>query len=194
MGAPASRRPLVAPDPAARRRSHGSSLEPSAPAAPSYALAVLRFDAGRYDEAMELAQAVAAAEPDRARSPLLLARALANQGRLDDALAWCTKALAADRTDAGAHYLCAVLQQELGQVAQAVTALGKVIYLDQDFALAHYALGGLYRRLGKPRESARHFAIALELLTARPAEEIVPESEGLTCGRLAMTLRAAMEA
>ncbi len=36
----------------------------------------------------------------------------------------------------------------------------------------------------------RHIAIALELLSARSPEELVPESDGMTCGRLAESVGA----
>jgi len=112
------------------------------------------------------------------------ARVYANQGRLEEALAMCRDAIAVDSTNPAAYFLYAMICQELGRLEEAVTALGKVLYLDQDFILAHHALGSLYQWLDKPRESKRHLAVALELLLARNRDEIVPDSEGVTCGRL----------
>lgn len=122
--------------------------------------------------------------------PLVLARTHANQGRLDEALTSCRDAIAADRTNPAAHFLYAAICHELGRLEEAVAALGKVLYLDQDFILAHHALGGLYKRLGKQKESRRHLAVALELLSDRSKDEIVPESDGMTCGRLVESVRA----
>jgi len=119
-----------------------------------------------------------------------VARTCANQGRLEDALTSCQDAIAADRTDVAAHFLHATICHELGRFEEAVAALGKVLYLDQDFILAHHALGALYERLGKPKESRRHLALALKLLAARSRDEIVPESGGMTCGRLMESVRA----
>ncbi len=76
---------------------------------------------------------------------------------------------------------------------EASVALGKVLYLDQDFILAHHALADIYKQLGKPEESGRHLAIALQLLDARNRDEIVPESDGMTCGRLIESVRAMKE-
>jgi chemotaxis protein methyltransferase CheR len=121
---------------------------------------------------------------------LLLARAQADRGRLEEALEACRDALAVGRTDPAAHYLHATICSELGRVEDAIAALGKALYLDQDFILAHHALGGLYGRLGKKRESRRHLQVALDLLSARDRQEIVPGSEGMTCGRLVETVRA----
>ena len=122
--------------------------------------------------------------------PLGLARTCANQGRLDEALAACRDAIAADRANPVAQFLYATICQELGRLEEAVVALGKVLYLDQDFILAHHALGDLFNRLGKKKESRRHLAVALKLLSARSRDEIVPESDGMTCGRLMESVQA----
>ena len=120
---------------------------------------------------------------------LARARSHANEGRLEEALAACQRALAASPTDLTARFLYATICHELDRIDEAVAGLGRVLYLDQDFVLAHHALGGLYRRLGKERESRRHLAIALELLATKSKDEIVPESDGMTCGRLQESAR-----
>jgi chemotaxis protein methyltransferase CheR len=122
--------------------------------------------------------------------PLVLARTFANQGRLEEALASSQDAIAAERTNPAAHFLYATVCHELGRFDEAVTALGRVLYLDQDFIVAHHALGVLCNRLGKHKESRRHLAIALKLLSSRNRDEIVPESGGMTCGRLVESVRA----
>jgi chemotaxis protein methyltransferase CheR len=125
--------------------------------------------------------------------PLVVARTCANQGRLDEALTACQEAIAAERTNLAAHFLFATICHELGRLEETIAALGKVLYLDQDFILAHHALGGLYKRIGRQKESRRHLAVVLELLAARNRDEIVPESDGMTCGRLAESVRAMAE-
>ena len=127
-------------------------------------------------------------------APLDLARTYANQGRLGEALTSCHEAIAAERTNPAAHFLYATICHELGRLDEAVAALGKVLYLDQDFILAHHALGDLYKQLGKPKESRRHLAVALEILSARSRDEAVPESDGMTCGRLVESVRVMMGA
>jgi chemotaxis protein methyltransferase CheR len=111
-----------------------------------------------------------------------LTRARANEGRLDEALAWSERWIVADKLDAAAHYLNAMVLQELGDREQARRSLQRAIYLEPHFALAHFALGSLAEeRRGLVN---RHFEIALELLRQMPAEALVPESDGLTAGRL----------
>jgi chemotaxis protein methyltransferase CheR len=139
-------------------------------------------------EAAQLASAPRVVAPAGADA-LTLARRYANEGRLVEAAAACQNAIAADRSNPAAQFLHAVVCRELGRLDDAVAALGKVLYLDQDFILAHHTLGGLYRQLGKVRHSRRHLDIALQLLAARARDELVPESEGMTCGRLAESIR-----
>ena len=120
-----------------------------------------------------------------ARALSLTARACANQGRLAEAAEWCERAIAADKLNPACHYLLAAIQQELGQHDSAVQSLSCALYLDADFVLAHFALGNLRLSQGRRREAERHFDNTLALLRARPHDEVLPESDGLTAGRLA---------
>jgi chemotaxis protein methyltransferase CheR len=117
-------------------------------------------------------------------APSFMARACANEGKLAEAAEWCEKAIAADKLNPACHYLLAAIQQELGQHDGAVRSLMRALYLDADFVLAHFALGNLRLSHGRRREAERHFENALALLRAHPRDEILPESEGLTAGRL----------
>ena len=49
---------------------------------------------------------------------------------------------------------------------------------------AHFALGNNARAESRPVEARRHFENAARLLRGREPDEIVPESEGLSVGRL----------
>jgi chemotaxis protein methyltransferase CheR len=114
----------------------------------------------------------------------LLARVCANQGRLTEARQWCERALAADRLNAGLHYLRATILQEQGAVDEAVLALRRALYLDQNFVPAHMTMGTLALRQGRFKEAGKHFETMLALLSAHRPDEILPESEGMTVGRL----------
>lgn len=114
----------------------------------------------------------------------LAARECANQGKLAEAAEWCEKAIAADKLNPACHYLLAAIQQELGQHDAAVQSLKRALYLDADFVLAHFALGNLRLARGRRREAERHFDTALSLLRAHARDEVLPESDGLTAGRL----------
>jgi len=166
---------------------------PSSPPQDRFEAILQLLREGRAEEGMTKLATIAEQEPQQARAPITLARFLANQGRLEEALAWCRKTTQAAPTEIAGHYLTGTILQELSKDTEAVTAFGRVLYLDQNFILAHHALGGLYQRLGRGKESAKHFRLALDLAEARPAGELLPEGEGMTCGRLAEALHAMME-
>jgi chemotaxis protein methyltransferase CheR len=145
-------------------------------------LAAPLYAEGRYAEAAEIL--LAAKGPAAPEEFSLLARALANLGDLREALAWCDRWLAADKLQAPAHYLRAIVLQELGEDSSAGQALQRALYLEPRLVLAHFALGNLARAGARLAEADRHFANALQLLATHPAEEALPESDGLTAGRL----------
>jgi chemotaxis protein methyltransferase CheR len=113
-----------------------------------------------------------------------MSRTLANQGKLSEALQWCERAIAVDKLNPRFHYLLATIEQERGRIEEAISALKRTLYLDQNFVMAHVGLGRLAQRQGKTHESQRCFQNALSLLTASNQEEIPPEAEGMTAGRL----------
>jgi chemotaxis protein methyltransferase CheR len=119
-----------------------------------------------------------------------MARTYANQGKLSEALQWCERAIAADKVNPRFHYLLATIEQERGQIEEAISALKRTLYLDQNFVMAHVGLGRLAQRQGKTHESQRCFQNALSLLTASNQEEILPEAEGMTAGRLADMIKS----
>lgn len=112
------------------------------------------------------------------------ARFHANLGKLTEAVDWCEKAITIDKLNPIPHYLLATIRQELGQSEAAMQSLMRTLYLDPDFVLAHFTLGNLYLMQGRRREAERHFDTALSLLHMHPHDEPIPESDGLTAGRL----------
>ena len=123
-------------------------------------------------------------KPDESETPRHRARTCANEGRLAEAIEWCEKAIASDKLDPASHYLLATIRQEQGYAHSAAQVLKRVLYLDPEFVLAYFALGNLCLSQGHPRDAERHFGNALALLRVRPHAEILPESDGLTAGRL----------
>jgi chemotaxis protein methyltransferase CheR len=115
----------------------------------------------------------------------LLARACANKGDLAAALRWGQQALAEDRLNSRMHYLCGMIQEELTMPSEAAASFRRALYLDPDFIMAYFALGHLAQRQGRIAEGLRNCENALRLLRGHPAEALVPESEGMSAGRLA---------
>lgn len=142
------------------------------------------YQGGHYAEAATRVAGILSEIPDDTQAIELLARALANQGRLAEAAEWCEKAIGGDRLNAGCHYLSAMIEQERGRFNEAITSLKRTLYLDPDFVLAYFSLGNLARLQGKTKETEKHFANALSLLNALRPEDILPQSEGMTAGRL----------
>jgi len=114
----------------------------------------------------------------------LLARACANQGKIEEARSWIEQAIEADKLNAASHYLRATILQEQGEIETAIASLKRALYIDPNFVLAHFTLGTLAVRYGKVKESQRHFNFALRLLKDCRKEDILPESDGITAGRL----------
>ena len=166
--------------------------ESKAPPRKPYEQAAALYALGRYSEAAETLREAIAQDPADARAMALLARTCANQGNLAEAATWCNQALAADKLNPGWHYLLATIVQEQGAADKAAAALRRALYLDQDHALAHFALGNLVRRQGKLKDSERHYRNALAILGGCAAEQVLPESEGITAGRLAEIIRSSL--
>jgi chemotaxis protein methyltransferase CheR len=150
------------------------------------------FRQGNYGAAADNLAAMLSADPQNTRAMELLARALANQGRLAEACEWCERAIKSDKLNAGCHYLLATVQQERGQPADAVASLKRAIYLDPKFVLAHFAMGNLATLQGETGKADRHFANALAFLGDYQPEDMLPESEGMTAGRLREIIEAVM--
>ena len=127
-------------------------------------------------------------------SPVLLAQELADQGRLAEARAVCDRAIVFDPVNPSYRFLRAVVEQELGMLDDAMTSLEQALYLDQAFVMAHFVLGNLGRRVGRHAVSRRHFRIALSLVEAMEPESPLPESGGLSAGRLAESILSMLAA
>lgn len=118
------------------------------------------------------------------------ARACADQGELAEALVWCDRALAGAKTAAALHFLRAGILQELQRDAEALLALRNVLFLAPDHVLAHFAMATIERRQGRRAVAAKHLSNARQLLAGRDENEELPDSGGLTVGRLAAMLTA----
>lgn len=158
--------------------------ETGQPEYPEYNEAKAHYDKGLFAEAVDKLKKHISDRPEDHRAMVLLARSYANTGRLTEALEWSEKAIVTDRLNPVYYYLHANILQEHGKMKEAAASLKQALYIEQDFVLAWFTLGNLARLQGKSTESARHYENALRFLKKKPQEEILPESEGLTAGRL----------
>ncbi len=178
--------------PAAVSASVAPAEHHARPQAPDRALASAQalYQQGRFAEVVDSLLAAPLALGGGAAAFSLLARALGNLGQLAQALTWCERWIAADKLDPAGHYLRAVVLLERGDHAPARTSLRRATFLDPGFVLAHFSLGNLARSRGDNGEAGKHFANAKRLLQRYQLDDLLPESDGLTAGRLAETLGA----
>jgi chemotaxis protein methyltransferase CheR len=159
------------------------------------------FSQGRYGEAVDAllpAFADSAVDISTGRLPAeheshafsVLARAYANQGNLTAALLWTARWIDSNKIEPTAHYLRAMILQEKGEWRDARRSLQSALFLQPDFALAHFALGNVARADGRAAEANKHFANALRSLSHRSPDEPLPDSDGMTVGRLVQTINA----
>jgi chemotaxis protein methyltransferase CheR len=170
-----------------------ASLEPCiqkpAQEATPYEVALKLYERGCYEEAVDTMRFVLSENKTGYEAIALAARAYANQGKLSEAMEWSEKAIAEDKMNPASYYLLATIQQEKGHAGEAVKSLRRALYLDQNFVLAHFTLGNLARQQKKFREAKKHFENALSLLSAYRREDVLPESEGITAGRMIEIIR-----
>jgi len=142
------------------------------------------YNEGRYEKAIETILVLA--DQGKARHELLfvLIRSYANLGKLQQAKEWSEKLIAMDKTKAGVHYLYAVILHEMDFKEEAEEALRKALYLDPGHILSHFLIGSISSKLGKNSKARKHFMNVKELLSAYKDEDVLPESEGMTAGRI----------
>ncbi len=156
----------------------------------AYGKSLLLYEQGCYEEAARILSNLLAQDPSDGKAASLLARVYANQGKLAEASRAAEQAVAADKLNPAYHVLQATILQEQGASSEATRALQRAVYLDPNFVFAHFALGNLARRQEKVWEANRHFDNARTLLSACSREQVLPEFDGMTAGRLLEIIRA----
>jgi chemotaxis protein methyltransferase CheR len=121
--------------------------------------------------------------PD-AWSLYMAAKTAADQLQLETARRSVELALQRVPLLAPAHYLHGLILEEAGQLEPAVAALRRCVYADPSFVLGHFALANLFSVLGQPERARVHRANVARLLQDRKPEDLIPEGDGLTAGRL----------
>jgi len=150
----------------------------------TYKDALDNFINGRYQEAVATLEQLITQNKNINEATVLMAKAKANQGKLREALEWCEKALSMDKLNPPVHYLRATILLEQDKIEEARQALNRVIFLDHNFILAHYTLGNLAHLQGNRPAAVKHFTNALDLLKNYQPDDVLPESEGVSAGRL----------
>ena len=155
-----------------------------------YKDAKVSYEQGKYSDAKEILNRLLSEGRNNAKALSLTSRICANEGKLDDALKYCSEAIDADNLNPGYRYLQSAILKEKGFAKEAMESLKKAVYLDNNFALAYFAMGNLALSAGNRIEAGKHFNNALLLLKKHHPEEPLPESEGMTAGRLIEVIEA----
>lgn len=116
-----------------------------------------------------------------------------NRGEWERAEEQCRQLLDQDSLDASAHFYHALALEQLNRHGEAERALRRAIYSDRRHALAHYYLGIFLQARGDPRQAARSFENALELLGSRPDGEVFADADGITAAELGKLARMHLE-
>ena len=185
--------PSIPPETAKRRRPEKPSRptrqaelkKPEEAERTPYEEAAVLYQNGLYPEAEERLRKLMSNGGRNQESCVLFAKVLANQGKLDEARGFCEEAVSADKCNARLHYLLATILEEQKEGDEARASLKKALYLDRNFVLAHFALANLSLRSGKTADARKHFGNVTEILSGYKPDDIIPESEGITAGRLA---------
>jgi chemotaxis protein methyltransferase CheR len=173
------------PEKPSRPTRRAESKKPEEAERTPYEEATVLYQNGLYPEAEEKLRKLLSNGGRNQESCILFAKVLANQGKLDEALGFCEEAVTADKCNARLHYLLATILEEQKKEDEARASLKKALYLDRNFVLAHFAFANLSLRSGKTAEARKHFGHTTEILLGCKPDDIIPESEGITAGRLA---------
>jgi chemotaxis protein methyltransferase CheR len=190
----ASEAPKKAPAPRAATPAT-AKVAARAPAKPAPKTAATAKKATTWRPAAPGPAAAAPAPPTDGKAAELAgsARARANEGRLGEALELCEQAIAVDKLTADYRYLCATILEELDRSHDAIKALNSALYLEPDFVLAHFLRGNIARRQGQQGEAEHQFRMTLALLQRLDPDDLLPESEGMTAGKLAEIVKSVLQ-
>ncbi len=149
-----------------------------------YQAAMQYYRDADYDRAIQAFSGLSGLEPADIRIFQFLSRSFANKGMLPDAEKWCLQAISANKINPASLYLLALIRIEQQRIGEAIIILRQALYLEPDFVVAHYTLANLYHRGGKETETERHLRIALQILQTVQAGTELPESEGISAGKM----------
>ncbi len=146
--------------------------------------AMVLYEQGNYPEVENILIDCLLHDKKNHKAMTLLAKACSNQGKFSKAVEWCEKEIAINKFNPGCHYRLALIFQEQGKMEEAISSLNRSIYLDPNYVLAHYTLGNLILRKGNIKKAEKYFDNSLSILNTYKEEDIIPESDGVSAGRL----------
>jgi chemotaxis protein methyltransferase CheR len=108
----------------------------------------------------------------------------ADRGEWAEAVQGCEQLLKKGSLDSLVHFYYALVLEQMARHSAAEAALRKAIYLDRKSVLPHYYLGLFLQSRGDPRQAARSFENAIELLELRRDAEAFADADGMTVAEM----------
>ncbi|MEN6619163.1 MAG: CheR family methyltransferase [Rikenellaceae bacterium] len=112
------------------------------------------------------------------------AKTSADKGEYNKAIEYIDKIISSNLADENVYYLYGTILYEQNKADEAIGVLKKGIYLNPRHLLTHIMLGNIQRQNGKKEVANMHYRNVLNLLDEWKEEQIVPNSNGMTKGRL----------
>ncbi|HTP07295.1 MAG TPA: CheR family methyltransferase [Anaerolineae bacterium] len=167
---------------------HDTSTVPTAPL-PTVAVDPIErarelLDYGQAEQACAILREQVRLHPNHVEACTLLGQAYANLGAWAEAEHWCRRATQNDLLASDAHYTLALVLQHQQKFDLAIESMRRVVYLNHLNVLGHYGLANLYHANRQHALAHKSLANTRRLLEGRAAEEMIPESGGITVGRL----------
>ena len=142
------------------------------------------FDQGKYEQCIALCGSELNKSPDHPDLILFTVQSMANLGKLDQAHEWAEKLRTSPNVKAEHLYLYAHILLEKNDFEEALKNLKRALYLNPHHVMCHFLLGNIYTRLDNKTAGMKHYQNVRDLLASYQADDLVPDSEGLTAGRL----------
>lgn len=146
------------------------------------------LDYGRSEEARDLLLDLVQTGLAHAPIHALLGRAYANLGNWSSAEQWCRRAVDLDTLAIKAYHTLALVLQHQGRLDEAIDTMKKVVYIDRHHVLGHFGLADLYHGNGQLPQALKSLENARRLLASLDDDELLPDSGGITAGRLRATI------
>jgi len=114
----------------------------------------------------------------------ILVKSYANSGQLIEGNKIIKKIIANESVTAEMYYLYASFLNEQNEIEEAENILKKAIYLNHNHILSHFMLGDILIKKGNFQSAKKQFETVRKLLYDIDNDVIIPESDGLTAGRI----------
>ncbi len=142
------------------------------------------FHQGQYRQCIESClQLIGKGELDKEIFALLI-KSYANSSHPTEGVESIKKIILNKKVTPEMYYLYASFLNEQNDLQESENILKKAIYLNNKHILSHLMLGDIFLKEDKKQLAIKQYGTVVDLLEEYDAHEIVPESEGITAGRI----------